>query len=404
MSKIIVDHAKIEHFLTRGVAAIYPTPADLRTKLESGERLRVYQGFDPTGPFLHVGHAMGVRALRLLQELGHEVIFLVGDYTAKVGDPDKDTTRKILTDAEIEHNMAGWQKQVGRLIDFAGPNPVLFKRNFTWLSKLTLEQSIALMAHATVQQMTERDLFQKRLAAGNPIQLQEFIYPLLQGYDSVAMQVDLEIGGTDQTFNMLMGRHLVKEYLAKDKFVRTTKMMDAPDGRTMSKTKGNGINLSDPPEAMYGKAMSYDDAHIMVGLELLTDTPESELQAIKAALDRGENPMGYKKLMAKRIVELLHGSAAAVAAEENFTATVQNKVISPNQVVPSQASAGDTILDFLKTALAGKYSTGDIKRTIEQGGVEENGHKITNINAPLNTDPTTIIHFGKRDFFRPVKA
>jgi tyrosyl-tRNA synthetase len=347
---------------------------------------------------------MGVRALRLLQELGHEVIFLVGDYTAKVGDPDKDTTRKILTDAEIEHNMAGWQKQVGRLIDFAGPNPVLFKRNFTWLSKLTLEQSIALMAHATVQQMTERDLFQKRLAAGNPIQLQEFIYPLLQGYDSVAMQVDLEIGGTDQTFNMLMGRHLVKEYLAKDKFVRTTKMMDAPDGRTMSKTKGNGINLSDPPEAMYGKAMSYDDAHIMVGLELLTDTPESELQAIKAALDRGENPMGYKKLMAKRIVELLHGSAAAVAAEENFTATVQNKVISPNQVVPSQASAGDTILDFLKTALAGKYSTGDIKRTIEQGGVEENGHKITNINAPLNTDPTTIIHFGKRDFFRPVKA
>lgn len=404
MSKTIVDKEKIERFLNRGAVNIYPNAPELRKKLESGDRLRVYQGFDPTGPFLHVGHAMGVRALRLLQEMGHEVIFLVGDYTAKVGDPDKDTTRKILTDAEIEHNMEGWKKQVSKLIDFEGENPVLFKRNFEWLSKLALEDLIKLMSHATVQQMLERDLFQKRLASNNPIQLQEFIYPLMQGYDSVAMQVDLEIGGTDQTFNMLMGRHLVKEYLSKEKFVRTNKMMDAPDGKTMSKTKGNGINLSDTLEVMYGKAMSYDDAHILIGLELLTDTADKEIGEIKVAMEKGENPMIYKKLMAKRIVGILHGEKAGLEAEKNFENTVQNKEITQEDVSPSKAPDDVTLLEFLKTAVGEKYSSSEIKRIIEQGGVEENGQKVTDINARINTDPKTIIKFGKREFFKPVSS
>ncbi len=402
MSKIIVDQEKIEKFLTRGVANIFPSVGELRKKLLSGDRIKVYQGFDPTGPYLHVGHAMGIRALRLLQEMGHEVIFLVGDYTAKVGDPDKDSARKILTDEEIQKNMAGWKEQASRLIDFEGENPVQFKRNYEWLSKLKLAQLITLMSHATVQQMIERDNFQRRLASKDPIQLQEFIYPLMQGYDSVAMEVDLQIGGTDQIFNMLTARQVVKAYLGKEMFVRANTMMDAPDCRTMSKTKGNGINLSDPPEAMYGKAMSYDDSHILIGLELLTETPLEEIAQIKVALSNGENPMLYKKLMAKRIVEVIYGLADAEKAEKNFETTVQKKEVAQENIVEVKTAEGVTLLEFLKLAVGERYSSSDIKRTIEQGGVEVDGQKETNFNAKVIKDPDTVIKFGKREFLRPI--
>ena len=177
MSKVIIDKELIEKFLTRGVEAIYPTAEEFKKKLYSGERLKIYQGFDPTGKFLHVGHAMGIRALRILQQLGHEVIFLIGDYTARVGDPDKDTGRKMLTEKDIEENMAGWKEQAAQLIDFGGDNPVQFKRNYEWLSKLKLDDLIKLMSHMTVQQMLERDMFERRLNEGDPIGLHEFIYP-----------------------------------------------------------------------------------------------------------------------------------------------------------------------------------------------------------------------------------
>jgi tyrosyl-tRNA synthetase len=401
MSKIIIDKEKIENFLTRGVAKIFPDVDVLRRKLESGDRLKVYQGFDPTGPYLHIGHGMGIRALRLLQEMGHEVIFLVGDYTAKVGDPDKESARKILSDEEIEKNMAGWKQQASLLIDFEGDNPVLFKRNFEWLSKLTLEDLIKLMSRATVQQMIERDNFQKRIASKDPIQLQEFIYPLMQGYDSVAMQVDLQIGGTDQTFNLLTARHVVKEYLNKEMYVRTNVMMDAPDCRTMSKTKGNGINLSDSADIMYGKAMSYDDAHILIGLELLTDTSVSEIADIKRSIERGENPMFYKKLMAKRVVEIVYGKGNAEKAERSFESTVQNKEIVREYVSEIRVPGNITVLEFLKLAVGAKYSGSDIKRTVEQGGVEIDGKKVTDLNHPVAVEPGTVIKYGKREFFRP---
>ena len=403
MSKVIVDKLKIDKFLTRGVATIFPDVNALRTKLESGQRIRVYQGFDPTGPYLHIGHGMGIRALRILQELGHEVIFLVGDYTAKVGDPDKESARKILTDAEIQKNMEGWKHQAGRLIDFEGENPVQFKHNYEWLSKLDLEQLIKLMSHATVQQMVERDNFQKRISAGNPIQLQEFIYPLMQGYDSVAMQVDLQIGGTDQIFNMLTARQIVKAYLNKEMFVRANTMMDAPDSRTMSKTKGNGINLSDSPEVMYGKAMSYDDNHILIGLELLTDTPLEELAQIKVALAKGENPMTYKKLMAKRIVEIVYGKKSAIEAENFFEKTTQNKEVEEGRLLEVRVHDELTILDFLKLAVGTRHSSGDIKRMVEQGGVEINGKKELSISQKIEINPNTTVKYGKREFFRPVK-
>lgn len=399
MAKVLQDKKLIDEFLERGVEAIYPSKAALRKKLMSGERLRIYQGFDPTGPYLHVGHAMGIRALGILQKLGHEVIFLIGDYTAKVGDPDKDTTRKMLTDEEIEKNMAGWKKQASQLIDFGGDNPVRFERNYKWLSKLKLNDLIELMSHITVQRMLERDMFERRIKEGDPVRLQEFIYPLMQGYDGVAMEVDMEIGGNDQTFNMLVGRDLAKSYLGKEKFVRTNKMMDAPDGRTMSKTKGNGINLADSGEEMYGKAMSYPDTHIWSGFELLTDVPLKEIAKMKVLMEKGENPMLFKKKMAFEIVKMIKGEAAANKAEEYFNKIHSKKEI-PDKVAPSAASSGIFLFEFLVKEKLAK-SNSDARRKIEQGGVRIDGKVCTFPNTEITSDMHgKILNVGKREFRR----
>jgi len=398
MNKVIVDKDLIEKFLTRGVDKIYPDIELLRNKLLSGERITAYQGFDPTGPYLHVGHAMGIRAMRILQMLGHEVIFLVGDYTAKVGDPDKDTGRKLLTDLDIESNMRGWKEQAAQLIDFDGENPVLFKRNYEWLSKLNLEKLIELMSTTTVQQMIERDMFARRLKQNDSIGLHEFIYPLMQGYDSVAMKVNLEIGGTDQTFNMLMGRNLVKKYLGKEKFIRTNEMMDAPDGITMSKTKGNGINLSDSAEDMYGKAMSYRDELITKGLRLLTEVSAEDIWNIDEQMGKGDNPMQFKKLMAYEIVKTIKGKNEASKAQEYFERTVQNKEISNNIAEKVKATGETTLLDFFKKADP-KQSSSSIKRLIEQGGVEVEGKKITDPFEKIDLKKGNLVKFGKRKYF-----
>lgn len=383
-AKVIVDEALIDKFLTRGVDKVLPGADQLKKKLMSGERITAYMGFDPTGPYLHVGHAMGIRALRILQQLGHRVIFLVGDYTARVGDPDKGSTRKLLTTEDIAQNMAGWKEQAAQLIDFEDTaNPVEFMGNYTWLHKLALEDVIKLMSKMTVQQILERDLFQKRLAENKPLQMQEILYPLLQGYDSVAMGVDLELGGTDQIFNMLVGRELVKHYLGKEKLVRAHKLMPAPDSLTMSKTKGNGINLSDTAENMYGVAMSYADEHILTGLELLTDTVDSELVEIRRAIEAGQNPMQFKKLMAYRIVEMIKGESAAQTAADYFERTVQKREVSEQRTTISLNKLASRLQNLNKvndlvTALSELENTSksSIKQLLKQGGVEINGEKI----------------------------
>lgn len=399
MTKVIIDEKKIDEFLERGVEAIYPSKELFRQKLMSGERLRIYQGFDPTGPYLHVGHAMGIRAMRILQQLGHEVIFLVGDYTAKVGDPDKDTTRSMLSDEEIENNMAGWKDQAAQLIDFEGENPVRFERNYKWLSQLALNDLIKLMSHITVQRMLERDMFERRIKEGDPIRLHEFIYPLMQGYDGVAMEVDMEIGGTDQTFNMLVGRDLIKTYLGKEKFVRTNKMMDAPDGRTMSKTKGNGINLADSPEDMFGKAMSYSDEHILVGFEFLTSVAMEEIADIKQKMEQGENPMLFKKRMAFEIVKEIKGAEAAQKAQDHFEKVFSKKEI-PDEILDAVAVDGQKLLEFMvQSGLAA--SNGDARRKVEQGGVKIDETVVSDIQATINANQSgKIIKVGKREFRR----
>ncbi len=406
---INTDAKLIDKFLTRGVDKILPDVDGLRSKLLSGERLTAYMGFDPTGPYLHVGHAMGIRSLALLQKLGHKVVFLVGDYTALVGDPDKDSTRKLLTQEEIATNMAGWKEQAGMLIDFEDKdNPVEFASNHQWLSQLKLNDLIGLMSKMTVQQMLERELFQKRLGENKPLQLQELIYPLMQGYDSVAMKVDLELGGTDQIFNMMVGRDLVRSYLGKDKYVRAHRLMPAPDALTMSKTKGNGINLADSAQDMYGKAMSYKDEHILEGLELLTDTHESELEEIATILKKGENPMQYKKLLAFRIVELVRGSAAATEAEQYFQDTVQNRQVSTQRtkislklVNAALLRAGDATDPTNIISSLMESSKGSAKQLIKQGGVEVNSQKCL-IDDSIELAVGDIIKVGKRNWFEIV--
>ncbi len=402
MFKVIQDINLIDKFLHRGVVNIFPSKEELRKKLLSGDRLRVYQGFDPSGPYLHIGHAMGIRSLRILQQLGHEVIFLVGDYTAKVGDPDKDTGRKILSDEQIRKNMEGWKEQASQLIDFEGENPVHFKHNYEWLSKLNLAELINLMSSTTVQQMMERDLFQKRIQNNNPIGLQEFIYPLMQGYDSVAMKVDMEIGGNDQVFNMLMGRNLVRKYLNKEKYVRTHEMMEAPDSGTMSKTRGNGINLGDTSGDIYGKAMSYPDEMIYKCFRLLTDVDLDEILDIQKDIEGGENPMKYKKMMAYEVVKTIKGKREADKSQEYFEKTVQNKEIDEEKAKPVSLIGNMTILDFIKNSSEGKESSSQIKRVIEQGGVYINKDKATDPYTVYVFKSGDIIKYGKRTLYKVI--
>jgi len=405
MPKVLTDKVLIDKFLERGVDKIYPSKDALRERLLSGDRLKVYQGFDPTGPYLHIGHAIGIRALRILQQLGHEVIFLVGDYTSRVGDPDpgKDKMRELLTPEQIKQNEKGWKEQAAQLIDFKGKNPVSFKHNYEWLSKLKLDDLIKLMSQTTVQQIIERDLFQRRIAEGSPIGLQEFIYPIMQGYDSVAMKVDIEIGGSDQTFNMLMGRTLCKAYLDKEKYVRTNVLMEAPNAVTMSKTKGNSINLSDSPEDMYGKAMSYSDELIIKGLTLLTDIPMEDIKNMEKQMTGGVNPLQFKKVMAHEIVKIIKGDKSAQLAQKHFEETVQKGEVDKKNIMKEGTKGKMTILEFLKkSGFSSTASISDLKRNVEQGSFEVNGEKITDFNRVYEFKTGDIIKIGKRTFLEIV--
>ncbi|MFH1946742.1 MAG: tyrosine--tRNA ligase [Candidatus Magasanikbacteria bacterium] len=393
--KINIDPKLIEEFLTRGVEAIYPDVEELRKKLMSGERLRAYQGFDPTGPYLHVGHAMGIRALGLLQKMGHEVIFLVGDFTAMIGDPDKDTTREMLTEEKIQKNMEGWKEQAGQLIDFEGENPVKFKRNSEWLKELKLADILKLMSNTTLQRTLERDLFERRLKAEDPIRLHEILYPLMQGYDGVAMEVDIEVGGADQTFNMLTGRMLSKAYLGKEKFVRSNRMMNAPDSITMSKTKGNGINLSDSPEDMYGKAMSYADHEIINGFEFLTEINMEDIKKIEKEIKKGSNPMEFKKQMAFEIVKTIKGESAAKQGQAHFEKVIQSKD-KPDEI-PELTPTSFNIVDVLVESKICKSKT-EARQMIEQGGVKINDEKVDSFELEVKSGD--VVQKGKRFFVR----
>ena len=332
MPKVSTDKTKIEELLNKGVEQIFPTKDDLEKVLVSGKKIKLYCGFDPSATTLHVGNAILLKKLAQFQELGHEVIFLIGDFTGMIGDPtDKTAARKKLTRKQVLANAKNYKKQAVTFLKFNGSNPAKILYNSEWSDKLSFTDLIELSSKFTVQQMIQRDMFQERLKENKPIYLHEFLYPLAQGYDSVAMDVDLEIGGNDQMFNMMAGRDLMKAVKNKEKFVLTMKLLVDPSGKKMGKSEGNMITLEDSAEDIYGKAMSYPDTMIINGLELLTNISLEVIENIKKSLEEGENPMNYKKTMAFEIVKTIKGKEEAQTAQKHFESTVQKKE-TPEQV------------------------------------------------------------------------
>jgi tyrosyl-tRNA synthetase len=392
---------KIHELLTRGVDSIYPSREALETILRSGKKLTLYQGFDPTGIQMHIGHMVGLRKLAQFQKLGHKVIFLIGDGTGLAGDPSGKTRQRerFLNRQELRQNAVDYIQQARKIVDFTGENPIEIRYNGDWLTKLILEDVLTIAGHFSLQQLAERDLFQERIKKGESINLREFLYPLLQAYDSVAMKVDLEIGGNDQTFNMLCGRQLVKDYLHKEKFVMTTPLFTDSQGKKIGKTEGNVIGLNDTPENLFGKIMSLPDDVIVKGFEYLTDIPEKEVMNIRSLLDKKENPLIYKKQLAFTIVKQLHSINDAKNAQNAFENIIQKKQL-PNTIPQVILSAQNTLISYLDllvhTGLANSKS--DAKRLIEQGGVEIDNEKITELHGEITINDNIIIKVGKRKF------
>jgi len=389
-----VDEQKIDEILTRGVEDVI-VKEELKKKLLSGNKIRLYLGVDPTGSILHLGHAVILWKLKDFQDLGHEVILLIGDFTAKIGDPTgKDTARRILTDKEIKENFKDYKKQTSKILNFS---KVKIKYNSQWLSKLRFADVLNLASNFTVQQMIQRDMFQRRLKDNMPISLTEFMYPLMQGYDSVAMNVDLEVGGNDQMFNMLAGRTLQKIYNNKDKDVLTFKILLGTDGRKMSKTFNNFIALNENPKDMFGKVMSIKDELINDYLELATRLSESEITEIKKL----SNPRDQKAKLAKEIVKMYHGAELAESAEEEFNKVFRNKELPTEIEVFESDKKMYPVLDLLcDSGLA--VSKNEAKRLVEVGGiviiVNNKEEKISDWKKEIEIVDEMIIRRGNRSF------
>jgi len=392
----------IDEVLTRGVDKVLPNKeelADLMTK----RVIRLYEGFDPTGVQLHIGHAVGLRKLRQFQDLGHKVIFLIGDFTAMIGDPTgKLSSRKILNREEVLENAKAYKKQAGKILRFDGENPVEIKYNSEWLTKMSAIDFLKLSHNLTYSQIIERDMFQERIKQGQDVFMNEFLYPFMQAYDSVAMDVDLEIGGNDQTFNMLMGRKLMRNILHKDKFVMTTPLLTDSKGVKIGKTEGNVIGLSDQPDEFYGKIMSLNDDAISPCFNLLTDIPSTEIKSMEQQIKSGENPIKFKKLLAFTLTKWLNGDSSAQRAQEVFEKTIQAGE-APAEIPVFRLSSlpnGSTIIDLLEKSKA-VASRGEARRLLAQRGVAINQLPITNIQLPMKTLKTgDIIKIGKRKWLK----
>lgn len=373
---------KIEEILTRWVEKTYPSKKEFLKTLKSGKMLSFYIGIDPTGPDMHLGHSTNYLLMQELQKAGHKIILLIGDFTARIGDPSaRGQARKPLTGTQIKKNMKTYKEQAGKILDFDNPkNPIELKFNSTWLSKLTLEDAVKLMARTTLQQLIKREMFQKRLKEGKELYMHEVVYPLLQGYDSVAMEIDAEIGGTDQTFNMLVGRDLVKAYLKKEKYVLTTPLLENPKTgkKLMSKSEGNYVAINDLPNDMYGKVMALPDETTLQIFELCTNVPLEEIEKMKRMLMRKKiNPMLLKKQLAFEIVKMYHGEKGARKAEKEFERVFQKKK-TPSKVksVKLKVKSWNIVDLLMKSKLV--QSRSEAKRLIEQGGVEIDKYQIPN--------------------------
>lgn len=397
---INTDAKKIEELLTRGVENIYPKKEFLEALLKSGKRITLYTGYDPTAPTLHIGHGITMMKLRQFQDLGHRVIMLIGDMTGMIGDPsDKTSARQKLTREEVLVNCKNYQEQASAILDFSGDNPVEVKYNSEWLAKMNLSDILELTSNFTMQRMMERDMFQKRIEENKPIYLHEFLYPVMQAYDSVAMDVDGEVGGNDQTFNMLAGRDLMKSLKNKEKFVLTGKLLADPTGKKMGKSEGNMVAMADAPEDMFGKIMSWGDGMILGGFELCTKVSMNEVKEIEKELAGGVNPRDIKIKLAGEIVKTFLGEDAAKKGEEHFVHTFSKKEI-PDEIPEITPSVYDVITVLTESKIC--KSKSEARQNIDQGGVKINEVKVEAKNYTASVTKNDVVQKGSR-FFVKVK-
>jgi len=368
----------IDEVLTRGVQQILPDKSGL-ADLMAKKKIKLYQGFDPSMPSLHLGNFVGLMKLRQFQKLGHEVIFLVGDFTGMIGDPtDKLATRKKLTREQVLENAKAWKKQASMILDFEGENPAKIMFNSEWSDKITFRDLLEITSNFTVQQMIERDMFQERLKNNEPIYLHEFLYPVAQAQDSVEMDVDLEIGGSDQVFNMLAGRTLIKATMGKEKFVLTTKLLVDKEGKKVGKTTGNALFLDSTPSDFFAGIMSFPDEVIFLSFELLT---EVSLENIEEKIKK--NPMEMKKELAREVVKILWGEKGAKEAQAAFEETFQERKPTFDIKVSAGGTLAETILPFTQ-----RQSLSNAKELIKQNAVD--------VNEKAVSDPSLKIKVGDK--------
>lgn len=385
----------ISELLTRGVAHCI-VQEDLEKKLRSGKKLTIKLGCDPTGANLHLGHAIAIRALKKFQDLGHNIVFIVGDATGMIGDTsDKESMRVQLLQEEVEENMRGWKEQVGKILDLS---KIQLRYNSEWLGKLNFMDVATLAKNFTVAQLIERENYWKRFEGGKPIGLHEFMYPLMQGYDSVAIKADIEVGGDDQLFNILAGRVLQEAFGQDPQNVLTFELLEGTDGRKMSKSYGNGINITDTPKDMFGKTMSMKDELIIRYFILCTDKSMEEIKKIEKALKDGMNPRDAKIVLAKELVTMYHSPEAAEHEAAEFF-NVFSKGEIPQDVEEVALSAGThTLVDIIAEYKLAP-SKGEARRLIEQGGVSIDGEKVTDVQAGITIDAQKkLLKVGKRRF------
>jgi tyrosyl-tRNA synthetase len=388
----------ISELLTRRVNDILPSKSELESLLRSGKKIKLYQGFDPSKPNLHIGHLVGLLQLKMFQDLGHEVIFLIGDFTGVIGDPtDKRAARTTLTFEEVKENAQTYKEQAGKILRFEGENAARIEYNSTWLSKLSFADIVELSSHFTIQQLLERDMFQDRLKHNKPIYLHEFLYPLMVSCDAIALKVDLEIGGNDQLFNMTVGRHLVKDKTGINKFALTTKLLTDKEGNKIGKTSGNAINLFDPPQDLYGQLMSLSDGVVINAFRLATMVPLTEIDTYSNQMS--SDPMAVKKALAYTIVSMIHGEDHARAAKTHFETTIQAKEVPADVPVVTISANPIRLLELIKAAGVGESSS-QIKRVIEQGGLEYNGQKMVDFTHIISPQTGDVIKYGKRQYIK----
>lgn len=385
--------------IRRGSDEILPL-AELEKKLAAGAPLRVKAGFDPTAPDLHLGHTVLINKLREFQRLGHHIIFLIGDFTGMIGDPSgRSATRPPLTRAEVKANAATYQRQIFRILD---PDKTEIAFNSSWMDKMTAADLIRLASGQTVARMLERDDFEQRYKSGRPIALHEFLYPLAQGYDSVALQADVELGGSDQKFNLLMGRQLQQAAGQPPQVVLTMPLLEGTDGaQKMSKSLGNYIGIDEPAPEMFGKIMSISDALMWRYFELLSFRPLAEIAGFRRAIAEGANPRDIKFKLAREIVARFHDAAAANAAEADFITRFSNHAL-PAQIPEVEIKVdqdGLPLANLLKAAGL-VASTSEAHRLVRQGAVRIDGQRMGDSRRVLPPGFSAVIQIGKRKFAR----